>query len=427
MHLKWPILKGKLALQLGFVALAIYVVLLPFQPFFPPITSGIVAFWLVYVLSFKKERLQHLATNRFAQLFILYFILLIVGYFYSGNHSEAGLDIMLKVTLLLWPLGMATWPELFATYRNSLFKLFLALSAISSLVLMGVAFFNWHSSGLPLKQFYQFTSAWTWIPNHYIAMYASFGILIALFLALEKQLRWVFSALAIFVFMTLIVLASVRIQFIALPLALLASMFALRNFSRQRKKLLPLAGGFLVLLVAIAFVFPSSRQRIVETADELRSMKKMVNNKQTNHRVFIWQYGWEVCQENFWFGTGTGAADAALQEKLKDCDADFWNGHRTYKLSEGTYNYHNAFLQHFATHGILGLFVFFGIFLAPFWFYGRSMNALQVGFLVLTAVAFFTESMLERQAGVLFFSFFYALLFVAPFGELSKNNGKNTA
>lgn len=427
MHLKWPILKGKLALQLGFVALAIYVVLLPFQPFFPPITSGIVAFWLVYVLSFTPKRLQYIATNRFAQLFILYFVMLVVGYLYSNNQHEAGLDIMLKVTLLLWPLGMATWPELFSTYRNTIYKIFLALTAFSALFLMVVALFNWHSSGLPLKQFYQFTSAWTWIPNHYIALYASFGILMAVFLALENQLRWIFSGIAILIFMSLLVLASVRIQFVALPLALMVSVFALRDFSVQRKKLLPIAGGFLVLLIAIAFAFPASRQRILETADELRSMKKMVNNKQTNHRVFIWQYGWEVCQENFWLGTGTGAADAALQVKLKDCDADFWNGHRTYKLSEGNYNYHNAFLQHFATHGILGLFVFIGLFLAPFWFYGRSINALQVGFLVLTAVAFFTESMLERQAGVLFFSFFYALLFVAPFGALSKNNGKNTA
>jgi O-antigen ligase len=416
-----------LALQLGFVALAIYVVLLPFQPFFPPITSGIVAFWLVYVLSFEKERLHHLATNRFAQLFIGYYLLLIVGSFYSSNATEAGLDSTLKITLLLWPLGMATWPELFKINRILLLKLYLAITAISAVALMAVSYFNWNASGLPLSQFYQFTSAWVWIPNHYIALYASFGILTALFLALNKHLVWMHSATAVVIFMSLLVLASVRIQFVALPIALLVSLFALRNFSLARKKLLLLASGFLVVLIAIAFAFPASRQRINETADELRSLNKMVNNKQTNHRVFIWQYGWEVCQEHFWFGTGTGAADAALHEKLKTCDADFWNGHRTYKLAEGSYNYHNEFLQHWATHGIIGLLVFMSLFVAPFWFYGRAVNPLQIGFLVLVAVAFFTESMLERQAGVLFFSFFYALLFVAPFGEQSKNNGKNTA
>jgi len=427
LHLNWPILKGNLALHLGFVALAIYVVLLPFQPFFPPITSGIVAFWLVYILSFKKERLRHLATNRFAQMFVGYYLLLIAGSLYSSNPQEAGLDSMLKITLLLWPLGMATWPELFQNYRNALFKLFLAVTALSAVALMAVGFANWQASGLPLSQFYQFTSAWSWIPNHYIALYASFGILTALYLALNKHLSWLYAAISVLIFMSLLVLASVRIQFVALPLALFASLFAVRDFGIGRKKLLPIVGGFLVVLIAIAFAFPASRQRITETADELRSLKTMVNNKQTNHRVFIWQYGWEVCQEHFWFGTGTGAADAALHEKLKTCDADFWNGHRTYKLAEGSYNYHNEFLQHWATHGIIGLLVFMSLFVAPFWFYGRAINPLQIGFLVLVAVAFFTESMLERQAGVLFFSFFYALLFVAPFGEQSKNSGKNTA
>jgi O-antigen ligase len=354
-------------------------------------------------------------------------LLLIVGSFYSSNATEAGLDSTLKITLLLWPLGMATWPELFKINRILLLKLYLAITAISAVALMAVSYFNWNASGLPLSQFYQFTSAWVWIPNHYIALYASFGILTALFLALNKHLVWMHSATAVVIFMSLLVLASVRIQFVALPIALLVSLFALRNFSLARKKLLLLASGFLVVLIAIAFAFPASRQRINETADELRSLNKMVNNKQTNHRVFIWQYGWEVCQEHFWFGTGTGAADAALHEKLKTCDADFWNGHRTYKLAEGSYNYHNEFLQHWATHGIVGLLIFASLFVAPFWFYGRAINPLQIGFLVLVAVAFFTESMLERQAGVLFFSFFYALLFVAPFGEQSKNNGKNTA
>ena len=57
-------------------------------------------------------------------------------------------------------------------------------------------------------------------------------------------------------------------------------------------------------------------------------------------------------------GTGTGSADDALNEKLKMCDAKFWNGKRNYTLSEKNYNYHNAYLQHFATAGVIGFLIF---------------------------------------------------------------------
>jgi O-antigen ligase len=152
----------------------------------------------------------------------------------------------------------------------------------------------------------------------------------------------------------------------------------------------------------------------------------MVNNKQTNHRVYLWRYGSEVISDHFWLGTGTGAADDALYEELKQCTAQFWNGERTYLLSEKKYNYHNEYLQHWAAHGLIGLLMLLGLMLVPLIYFGRKLNALQLSFLVLTAIAWLTESMLERQAGVLFFSFFYALLFVAA-ADVSTKTGKTTA
>lgn len=427
MHASWPILQGKRALQLGVIALGIYAILLPFQHEVLHITYGILAFWLVYVLSFTKARFSYLFTNRIFQFCLIYYAWLAIGALYSTNTQEAGLDLTLKITLLLWPLGMATWPELASEYRDTLLKLFIAATILSAAFLMAIAYTNWLASGLPLSNFYQFTSSWVWIPNHYIALYASFGFLLLLHFSLTKHVNLALALPGLAIFILLLVLTSVRIQFVALPVALLASAFAIRSAIISRKKLLLILIAFVFTLGAFGLAFPSSRQRILETADELRSIEKMVNNKQTNHRVFIWQYGWQVCQENLWFGTGTGAADDALNIKLKDCDADFWNGKRTYKLSEKRYNYHNAFLQHFATNGIIGFLLFCGLFIAPFWFYGRSLTPVQVGFLTLTAIAFFTESMLERQAGVLFFGFFYALLFIAPFDGLIKKSGKKTA
>jgi O-antigen ligase len=410
LQFNWPILKNQLALQLGFVALLIYVCLLPFQPFFPPITSGIVAFWLVYVLSFKKQRFRALKTNWFAHLFVAYYLVLIAGISYSINPHEGWLDITLKITLLLWPLGAATWRELFQTYANKILVVFALVTSLSALVLIIIALVNWQASGEEIDQLYKFTSAWQWIPNHYIALYASFSLIVLFHVAVSKKLPLWICAVSTAILLMLMLLTSVRIQFIAFPLAFITY---LMMATKKRHAITKWAATGLVLLFVAAFVFPSSRTRIMETVDEIRSVKHMVNNKQTNHRIFLWRYGAEVIEENFWMGAGTGAADVFLNEKLEDCNAPFWNGHRTYTLREKNYNYHNAFLQHFAAHGVIGFLLFVLMFIGPLVYFRGNLQPMAAAFLVLTFISFTTESMLERQAGVLFFSFFYALFFVA--------------
>ena len=426
MKSKWPILKGPLALKFGMLALVLYTCLLPFQPFFPPITSGIVSFWLVFVLSFNKHRLNGLRNPLFLFGAALY-LWLVVGTFYSPNAHEAGLDITLKITLLLWPMGAATWPFLFNHNQKLVLTLFAIGASISVLALVVIGFINWQQSGQELQYFYKFTSTWDWIPNHYIALYASFALLILLQLGIDKYVRWSALLLPGLILLGTMAFTSVRIQLIALPLAAIAFLSRVRVSPQMRKNIFKFSSIGLVLFFAAVFLFPSSRKRIQETFDELRSINQMVDNKQTNHRVFLWRYGWQVAQDHLLFGTGTGGGDDALNEALKSCDAEFWNGHRTYHLHEKRYNYHNTFLQHFATNGIIGLLALLALFIAPIWYYKSSISGLQLGFLVLCLISFFTESMLERQAGVLFFSFFYALLFVAPLAEKSSINGKNTA
>ena len=75
--------------------------------------------------------------------------------------------------------------------------------------------------------------------------------------------------------------------------------------------------GFLALISAIVFITPSSRKRIIETYQEWSVFKGTNKQKQTNHRVFIWADGWQVIKEHFWLGTGTGASNDYLYERIK--------------------------------------------------------------------------------------------------------------
>ena len=95
-------------------------------------------------------------------------------------------------------------------------------------------------------------------------------------------------------------------------------------------------------------------------------------------------------------------------------------------------------LKHYRNPSAKKLFWFFCIyfgfvfiigtfFIAAVWVI-RKRQSLALGFLALSAISFLTESMLERQAGVLLFSFFFGLFFVnrlkgnkAKTGQIVKN------
>ena len=181
-----------------------------------------------------------------------------------------------------------------------------------------------------------------------------------------------------------------------------------------------LASVLAILLVGI-MILPGPQRRIKETFDEFASINGMVNNKQTNHRVFIWRYGAEIISENPLLGVGTGGAEIHLREKFKDCKAKFWNGTENYTLDQFPYNFHNVFMQAWGTNGLPAFLILLGVFLFGMVTAFRHRDAFLLGFLLLSGVSFMTESMLERQAGVLFFGFFLSFLLFSTKKEETSN------
>ncbi len=71
-------------------------------------------------------------------------------------------------------------------------------------------------------------------------------------------------------------------------------------------------------------------------------------------------------------------------------------------------NFHNQFLQTWAEVGILGFLLLVFLMFRPFFL--KNQHPLFLIFVSLTLIGFLTESMLERQAGVVLFAFMYPLL-----------------
>lgn len=402
--------------RLYIYSLFLFLLALPFQVKYLPVFLGAIAigvFGLMLIFSSKREK-QYIGRLPFYLMAGLY-LLAIIGLLYTSNFKMGIRSVEVKLTLLIFPLILAFAGPFDKKLIQKLVSFFAHTVAVSAVVCFISAFLMFLDDGKACHFFYSDLVPYKRIPPHYFGLYISFAFFIQLNTLVKrfKELKNSYKLLLItemLMFVLVIALLSARAQWLAFALTTgVLVLFYFKQIGKLKRGMLYFVTVFIVLF-AIVFTMPQSRKRLLETIDELKSVNGVVNKKQTNHRVFIWSYGVEVIKENWLIGTGSGAASAALHEKLLTCDEVFWRAHEPYKLSDTRYNLHNAFLQHAATYGVIGLLLLLSLFYMAFAKSFKSVDYILLSFTLLTFISFITESMLERQSGVLLFAFFYPLL-----------------
>jgi O-antigen ligase len=176
------------------------------------------------------------------------------------------------------------------------------------------------------------------------------------------------------------------------------------KFDSKRKTL-----GFVLLLVLIA----SLSKPFINRLDELRNteldiigQKEYVYDTPFNGitlRLVLWGFGSEILSENnAWLkGTGIQSKQELLNRKIEESGMYTGNpefGDRGYL----DYNFHNQYVETLVGTGIVGLVIL--LFLILDIFAGvRYKLIFPLPVYILTAMFFLTESVLERQAGIVFF------------------------
>jgi O-antigen ligase len=183
-------------------------------------------------------------------------------------------------------------------------------------------------------------------------------------------------------------------------------------FSIKRKSFNKINFGF---LLAIILIFTTIIKRVpsVESRANLlinyfshnifETDKKTSSFSSSATRIIAWKCSLELISEKIIFGYGEGLSGVELNKLYK---------HKDYKqLENKNLNSHNQFLQCFLDHGLIGgcIIIFFTIIML---FKSlKTKDYLYSLFLILIAINFLTESMLETQSGVVFFAVFNTLFF----------------
>lgn len=226
----------------------------------------------------------------------------------------------------------------------------------------------------------------------YMGLYAIINIII---LDRKKVFNKKINLLFIGINILFIVFTASRIAILALLVIFLFRVFYFRNI----KYIFTL---ILVTMISISFYFISNDfQYKIDQLSTFKGLDYYDNNDygSVSVRVAKIMAANNVWKDNFWFGYGTGGLNDELNKQYRSKEIECW------PCSQRRYNPHNQYLSILAGHGLFGFLLF--LFLIGYISYHtiKYKNYMVLEFILAFLVFGLTESILERQKGVLLFVF----------------------
>jgi O-antigen ligase len=376
---------------------------------------------LLWIIEGKfSAKWQKLKAASWTFPFLIYYFLLLVGIFYTQDVDNGLFTLDKKVTFLGLPLVVATGLPLDEKYLGFLKKSFVYSCTAAVLLCFAGAAYYYFSGGASMNfDFYTneyFTTlhpgaspAWMqfsyiqlaqWARLHpgYLSMYLVFCLVI---LVTEPYTngRQKTTHIAIGFLLTIaIALLSTRMAIIAFFCSA-AYLLTLKVFERQIKSILAIVAVSLVLLLLLS-LNPVARFRLIEEprTTTYHADPQVTQWNSVSYRLLEWQGSWSSIQSNWFAGVGTGGGQSAMNN---------FYAHYNSSTVGLEHNAHNQFLQVWMESGLVGLVAFLFCLYA-----GLSRlrhNPAYVCFILIFSLMCLTESVGERQKGVVFFMLFQVL------------------
>ena len=410
-------------------------------------------YWLFFHQGLKK--ITRVNLNKELMVLVLFYFFYCLSFFWSLEKDFAKVDLILKSPLLILPLILGT----IKLKDKKQYNYILLSFAYSSLAINFYCFFkalpNYFST-LDLNVFY-YSNLTINMHTAYQSLFTCFSILILFYINLNNKKTNKYVIVIIPIQMLFVLLLASRMQ-ILIMIFFVSVFFIYKYYKKQKTWAGLLITTIYLLIVGQIISAPSAlNYRYKQTISQV-SMILDVGEKVDLARKDLWREALNVIKQNIIIGTGVGDAKKNLLTKmekyivnensknemlLKQINILKKDKKRIEKLTrkaklEGIktntflqnyalqllekkserskfyiaqqYNYHNQYLQTFATIGIIGISLLIFILFFPIKNFFLTKNYFEIFFLLLIVLSFITESFLERQAGVSFFAFFYSLL-----------------
>jgi O-antigen ligase len=396
-------IKGK-GLQIkedvGFWCLIAFIVAIPFPNRYGNlILIPVGLYWILarrYPISLEKVK-----ESIIVQLFVVLFGIILISILTSENFNnqfsfiEKYLGLMLPVVFSAFKLTREEINKLLLCFVGSCF-----VCSIYSLISTFIVY-EMSPRDLMIAENFRYFS---WVlpetlglKSNYYSLYVGFSLIIlaeSIFRIPKRVYRVVLAMVFCFLFAFLGILSS-RTSFLAVVLLLIFYVTRLIFQRAFRKRKLAAIAVTLIVLVVLALQSPFLQSRIGTI---------LYGGTESDPRYILFQCGWKIFAENFWFGVGVADVEPLAMECYKTFNDT--------EAIENQYNFHNVFLQLGSSTGIFGLLCFVALIVTLFLKAIRINTITHIGFIFLFSLACITESLLTRNKGVIFFATFSTLLFI---------------
>lgn len=394
----------------------IFAFFIPYSPaFLVPIE---LCFLIGFFLSQKpSEVFGRLRKITYAWISIAYFLSIVISILaFPGPPEEAFRQLMLKLPFLLIPL-VVLGSDLSVEEVKYALKAF-ALGCLSSGILQLLDSFKDYMMTGEITYFSHYEFA-NFMHITYLGVYQMFASSFLLYIGLRTPVKWKKAAYlsASILCVLFVFLSSAKIMIVALT-ALSFVMLALiiRN---ERKGAIWWSLPILILCLPLVFykISDKFKMRIDFAIEELVLFYNQEDEGRaysTGQRLLLWRNAETLVKHNFLMGVGVSNVQNSVDFVMEDSgDAS----RIPVKL-----NLHNEYLQSWAGLGIVGLLLVCALFMSPLYYKDSDRIFITLTFVIAIGIAALTESVLERQAGVLFTSLIGCLL--VAWSQIAKNENK---
>ena len=378
---------------------------------------------VLLILGISKKKVKF-TFNFTTFLFVLFYGFYVFYALYTNHVSDALRYFENKLTFLVLPLFFFFLPKEKMAFKWTIrgFLIAVFLLAIQSLVFSFSNYFKTHEIG-------SFISTRFSYQHHpsYASVFYTFALLISWNQrkknAENYSLYWLipYSILLLFAILACMSLAGL----LFLILFLLAAFIHFLSTKIGKKKTLlftvisPIVFYVLVLITPpLKSQWDDAKHFTVDFIDNPTTFVSDTTNADNGSsvRLIMWTISTQVLTEHP-LGVGTANVDDYLYARLTKL--------KQYKLAKKYYNPHNQYLQSGIEIGIFGLIVLLVLLIKATSLAWKQRNYLLLLIVVNLVFNMLFESMLQRQSGIVFYTFW--ITFFVAFGAYFTNENKEKA
>lgn len=344
--------------------------------------------------------------------FVLYFLWFVAGLFYTNDIDNGTLLVFRRLSFIIFPFVLVFPGEMIKSRLRLLLKIF-SISTLSYIIISfvlafvrsvyvsnGTITFNPHPPEYDYANYFFGTDfSFSQHPS-YLAMYVMFSIVISIESVFDLKIRrsirifWLISGILLLVSLYFLSSrAGILSAFIIIPL------FLIIQFKRAKKWWASLIIASITVIVLVFSFLNNERLKYYLPSESTTSV---IDKIMLDNRVPIWKSTLRVIKHNLFLGVGAGDASYVLKnEYARDGYSEMYYNNL---------NAHNQYLEVLLGMGLIGFLIFISM-LSLMIYNAISRRNLLYGFFIMIMLIFFLfESVLNRIAGITFFSVFAFLL-----------------